>query len=232
MAIVFTYPACGLAAELPDSFRGQRLQCSACAGVFPLPVEGAQAPEPVLPTSVLTGQLSKACAFCGERIPRSARKCRHCGEILDRTLARAKKLQEVAEAHYGSRHGRWAPRGVLNRTLTRDGARLVRARTRELGHPAIVAPTLRLLPLPDPRTVTRLSVGPGYLDLADHRGQVEVLREVDLLFLSAGRIDRRPDAPYFLDLFSDGPLARWRPPRVHRAEEPWGKSAALRAATH
>lgn len=94
MAIAFTCPACGLAAELPDVYRGQRLQCSACAGVFRIPADDGAPPEPVFPTtSVLTGDLSKACAFCGERIPRSARKCKFCGEILDRQLARAKKIE-------------------------------------------------------------------------------------------------------------------------------------------
>lgn len=93
MPIAFTCPACGLAAELPETYRGQRLQCSACSGVFRIPLEDAQPPLPVLPTSVLTGELSKDCAFCGERIPRAARKCKFCGEILDRRLARAKKIE-------------------------------------------------------------------------------------------------------------------------------------------
>ncbi|MBI4616498.1 MAG: DUF4190 domain-containing protein [Planctomycetes bacterium] len=95
MAIPFQCPACDLRTELPDLYRGQRVQCSRCAGVFALPEDGIGPPEAVHPEGdLLAGEPTKECPFCGERIKRSARKCRFCGEIVDRELARAKKIEE------------------------------------------------------------------------------------------------------------------------------------------
>lgn len=95
MPLPFACPACGFEAELPDVYRGQRLQCSACAAVCRIPAEEGGAPQPVRPSEgVLSGDLSKVCPFCSERIATVARKCKFCGEIIDRDLARAKKIEQ------------------------------------------------------------------------------------------------------------------------------------------
>ncbi|MBI4616497.1 MAG: rhomboid family intramembrane serine protease [Planctomycetes bacterium] len=151
--------------------------------------------EPVQTRRVLPGDLDHAVLLC------------HDGRVSEPKMIR---LLALAQDRHGSRRGRWAPFGVLNRTLTAEGAELARRELVLSGRSAVVVPARELLPFPDAAILARLALVHDGADLVDYRGRV-VHRSVDgLVLLVAGRTRVAPDAPYFADLFSFPPLERWR----------------------
>lgn len=165
------------------------------AGVLRTPVREREAREGVQTRMMLPGVADLAVVLLYE------------GRIDEGVLAAARA---AAGGDHGSRRGRWARMGVLNRTLRHGGARAVVDSLARSGHPAVAVPAMRLLPLPDPHLVARFEMGPEHLGLVDPEGRIEVFRPRRLLLLTAGRTEARPESPYFLDLFTDPPLSRWR----------------------